>query len=45
VIETAVKHGAHSIVFSAIEGQEDILEARDALKKVKGHHVSLIAKI
>lgn len=44
-IETAVKHGAHSVVFSAIEGTDDIEEARDALKKVKGHHVSLIAKI
>jgi len=33
------------MVFSAIEGVEDIEEARNALKKVKGHHVSLIAKI
>ena len=45
ILKKSISQGVHIVCFSAIESPDDIIKARKVLEEMKGHHVSIIAKI
>ena len=45
IISNAIEMEAHIICLSCVEKSQDVQEARQVLKKARGHHIHIYSKI
>lgn len=45
ILKTAIKHEANIVCLSCVESEQDVIEARNLLNKLRGHHCRIYSKI